>query len=73
VELENECSKVDEGPGYFKLNISKFLENEYQTIIIYSIKETVEIERNTNSNTLWENIKVNVRNQRIKFPTHEKT
>ena len=55
------------GPGYFKLNNSILLNNEYQNIIRNSIQNIVDINRDANDNTKWEIIKGTVRNESIKF------
>ena len=55
------------GPGYFKLNNSILLNNEYQNIIRDSIKSIADINKDANDNTKWEIIKGAVRNESIKF------
>ena len=60
------------GPGYFKLNNSLILEQDYQNKIKHSINETAEINKNSNPNTLWEIIKGNIRNETIKYASHKK-
>ena len=55
------------GPGYFKLNNSLLLNNDYQNIIRDSITNIVDINKDANDNTKWEIIKGTVRNESIKF------
>ena len=55
------------GPGYFKLNNSILLNNDYQNIIRNSIQNIVDINKDANDNTKWEIIKGTVRNESIKF------
>ena len=62
----NTESKV-RGPGYFKINNSILLENEYQNIIKKSITEIAEINKNSNPNTIWELIKGTIRNETIRY------
>ena len=55
------------GPGYFKLNNSVILEQEYQNKIKQSIEEIATINRDTNPNTLWQIIKGTIINESIKY------
>ena len=60
------------GPGYFKLNNSVILEQEYQNKIKQSIEEIATTNRNTNPNTLWQIIKGTIRNESIKYTATKK-
>ena len=60
------------GPGYFKLNNSVILEQEYQNKIKQSIEEVATINRDTNPNTLWQVIKGTIRNESIKYTATKK-
>ena len=55
------------GPGYFKINNSYLLEQEYQSCIRASISEIANINREANPNTLWEIIKGSIRDETIKY------
>ena len=55
--------KAERGPGYFKLNNSLLLENEYQTKIKECIQETLNFNKDANPNTLWEIQKVRLETQ----------
>ena len=55
------------GPGYFKLNNTLLLENEYKETIKTHILETVNINKDANPNTLWELVKGTIRNETIKY------
>ena len=54
------------------MNNSVVLHTDYQTKIKNSIKETVDINKNSNPNTLWELIKGTIRNETIKYTTMKK-
>ena len=54
------------------MNNSVILEKDYQIKIKNSIKEIVDINKNSNPNTLWELIKGNIRNETIKYTTMKK-
>ena len=60
------------GPGYFKLNSSHLLNEDYQETIKKCIAEIVEINKDANQNTKWELIKGTVRNEVIKYATFKK-
>ena len=72
VILSINFNKINRGPGYFKLNNSLILLEDYQTKIRNSIRETAEINLNSNPNTLWEIIKGNIRNETIKYSSYKK-
>ena len=72
VILNINFNKINRGPGYFKLNNSLILLEDYQTKIRNSIRETAEINFNSNPNTLWEIIKGNIRNETIKYSSYKK-
>ena len=60
------------GPGYFKLNNTLLLENEYKETIKTNIIETVNINKDANPNTLWELVKGTIRNETIKYASTKK-
>ena len=64
--------KKPKGAGYFKINNSLLLENEYQELIRKTIKEVSEINKNSNANTLWDIIKGSIRNATIKYACKRK-
>lgn len=72
VFLNLDILNLARGPGYFKLNNSLLLETEYQDTIKKSINEIVQINQDSNPNTLWELIKGTVRNETIKYATKKK-
>ena len=53
------------GPGFFKINISLLLQNNYQEKIRISIREIAEIKSLANPNVLCEVIKGAIRNDTI--------
>ena len=57
VILSIEFIQQPKGPGYFKLNNTLLLENDYKEIIKTHILEIVEINKDANPNTLWELLK----------------
>ena len=71
VLLKIDVTQHTRGLGYFKLNNSLLLDNEYQEQIKKNIekKEKVAFNTEANPNTLWELIKGTVRNETIKFAT----
>ena len=72
VKLTIDINSYERGPGYFKLNNSLILDNEYQQTIKESIKEIATINKDANPNTLWEIIKGTVRNETIKYASLKK-
>ena len=72
VEISLDFIQQERGRGYFKLNNSLLLENDYQIAIRKGILDTVEINKEANPNTLWEIIKGSIRNETIKFSTVKK-
>ena len=58
--------------GYFKVNNSLVIQPEYQDKIRNAIKETVDINKNANPDTLWEIIKGGIRNETIKYASFKK-
>ena len=72
VKLTIAINSYERGPGYFKLNNSLILDNEYQQTIKESIKEIAAINKDANPNTLWEIIKGTVRNETIKYASLKK-
>ena len=72
ISLELNLNKIERGKGYFKVNNSLVLQPEYQDKIRNAIKETVDINKNANPNTLWEIIKGGIRNETIKYALFKK-
>ena len=60
------------GPGYFKLNNSIILEQEYQNEIKNAINDISEINKNCNANIMWELIKGTVWNVTIQYTSLKK-
>ena len=60
-------STTERGPGFFKINNSILLDNEFKTTVLNAITEIVNINNDCNPNTLWELIKGTVRNVAIKY------
>ena len=58
--------------GYFKVNNSLVIQPEYQDKMRNAIKETVDINKNANPDTLWEIIKGGIRNETIKYASFKK-
>lgn len=71
ITLNINFSKKNKGPGYFKINNSLLLEEDFQVMIRNSIKETVNLNNETNPNTMWELIKGNIRNETIKYSIYK--
>ena len=72
VTLNINLSTTAKGPGVFKINNSILLDTEYQSNIRNSITDIVEINKETNPNTLWELIKGTIRNESIRYSTLKK-
>ena len=72
VELNIDVFNFQRGPGYFKLNNSSLLDNQYQESIRKSITEITTINKDANPNTLWELIKGSIRNETIKYGSMKK-
>ena len=64
--------KQPRGSGYFKLNNSVILDQDYQNKIKQSIQEVAEINKDSNPNTLWQIIKGTIRNESIKYTSFKK-
>ena len=60
-------NKEKRGPGYFKINNSILLDNEYQEKIKSSIEDIVEFNSGSDPCILWELIKGTIRNETIRF------
>ena len=54
------------------MNNSVILDTEYQQQIRHNIKETIQINKEANPNTLWEIIKSTIRNTTIKYTSGKK-
>ena len=70
--LKIELKQEAKGPGYFKLNNSLLLDEEYKVKIKRGINEITTINKDANPNTLWELIKGTIRNETIKYATFKK-
>ena len=60
------------GPGYFKINNSLLLHDNYQEKIRNAIRKTAEINSSANPNVLWEVIKGAIRKETIQYATRNK-
>ena len=69
VSLNIDLLNLTRGPGYFKLNNSLLLDNDYQETVKKSI---ADINKEANTNTEWELIKGTIRNKTIKYATYKK-
>ena len=65
-------NKTERGKGYFKINNSLILQPEYQNKIRDTIKETANLNKAANPNTLWEIIKGSIRNETITYASYKK-
>jgi exonuclease III len=63
---------LQRGPGYFKLNNSILLHDEYQEKIRKNILDTVDFNQDTNPRILWELIKGSIRDTSIKYSVKHK-
>ena len=72
VSLVLKLSKLERGKGYFKLINSLIHPPEYHDKIRNTIKESAEINKTANPNTLWEIIKGAIRNETIKYASYKK-
>ena len=64
----------DRGPGFWKLNTSLLLENEYINRIREKIKDSYELytSQHTNPTMIWELIKSDIRGESIKYSSFKK-
>ena len=53
VSINVDFIKIDKGPGFFKINNSILLQDEYKRIIKNNIQDVVNINKDANPNTLW--------------------
>jgi exonuclease III len=72
VHFQFDLQKQKRGPGYFKLNNSLILIKEYNEKIIQCIQSTVNFNKGSKPDVLWELIKGNIRNVTIKFASKKK-
>lgn len=72
VHLSISFLNENRGPGYFKLNNSLLIENDYQEIIKKGIADIADTNKDANPNTLWEIIKGEIRNLTIKYASYKK-
>ena len=67
VWLKIEASTISKRPGYFKINNSILIEENYQ----FKINETISNTVKYNPNALWEVIKGSIRKETIKYSSHK--
>ena len=72
VSLNIDLINLTRGPGYFKLNNSLLLNEDYQETVKKCTAKIAEINKDANPNTKWELIKGTVRNETIKYATFKK-
>ena len=72
VMLKIDLKEEVQGPGYFKLNSSLLLDEDYKVKIKRSINEITTINKEANPNTLWELIKGTIRNETTKYAIFRK-
>ena len=72
VTMNIHLTSEQRGPGYFKINNSLLLQDNYQEKIRNAIRETAEINSSANPNALWEVIKGTIRNESIQYATRNK-
>ena len=72
MKLTIDISSYERGQGYFKLNNSLLLDNEYQHTIKENIEEIATMYKDANPNTLWKIIKGIVRSETIKYASLKK-
>ena len=72
VPLSIDSNIYNRGPGYFKLNNSLLLDGEYQQKIKDNINDIARINKDANTNTLWEIKNGTIRNETIKYASLKK-
>ena len=70
--IKYDSIKDKKGPGYFKLNNSLLLDDEYKALIKNCIINTVDDNTGANPNILWEVIKGSIRNETIWYSTFKR-
>ena len=70
--LKVDFTTYNNGSGYFKLNNSLLLDDDYKVKVRRSISEIAAINVEANPSTLWEVIKGTVRNETIKYASFKK-
>ena len=71
ISLDIIANKTVRGKGYFKMNNSLLLEKDHKDKIKTIIRDTAEINKTANPNTLWEIIKGSKRNETIKYAAYK--
>ena len=71
ISLDIIANKTVRGKGYFKMNNSLLLEKDHKDKIKTIIRDTAEINKTVNPNTLWEIIKGSKRNETIKYAAYK--
>ena len=64
--------QISRGPGFWKLNTSLLKDNEYVGVIKETIDKTKQECVGNNPNTVWEMIKLNVRDSTMKYASKKK-
>ena len=72
VTMNIHLTSEQRGPGYFKINNSLLLQDNYQEKIRNAIRKTAEIDSSAKPNVLWEVIKGAIRNETIQYATRNK-
>ena len=72
VILEIKLNKTIRGRGYWKLNCNHLSNLEYINTIKRTINETVQMNKESNPNLLWDTIKMAIRGESIKFGATQK-
>ena len=67
MDLTIDNMSMERGPGIFKIHSSILLDNADQTEVKDRIRETEDLNKGCNPNTLWELIKGTIRNETIKY------
>ena len=72
ISFDVSINKTERGKCYFKMNNSLLLQTDFQEKVQNVIKDTTEINKSANPNTLWEIIKGSVINETIKYVLYKK-
>ena len=74
ISINFETQKQMRGPGFFKLNTSLLLQQEYVQMIktLINVKKQEYTQQNVPPDLLWETIKSDIRGETIKFSSKQK-
>ena len=72
ISFDVSINKTERGKCHFKMNNSLLLQTDFQEKVRNVIKDTTEINKSANPNTLWEIIKGSVINETIKYVLYKK-